>query len=101
MEDISIRSRNINDIAGITGNVYQSIILLAKVANKVGKEQKAELNDKLMEFSPAPDSPEELVENREQVEIAKHYEALPKPTIQAIDKLLEGDVDWSFDEDEV
>ncbi len=99
MEDISIRSRNINDIAHITGNVYQSIILLSKVANKLGKEQKAELNDKLAEFSPAPDSPEELVENREQVEIAKHYEALPKPTIQAIDALLNEEVDWSFDEE--
>jgi DNA-directed RNA polymerase subunit K/omega len=73
-----------------TGNIYETIVVLSKRANQIGSELKAELDKKVEEFTPATDNLEEIFENREQIEIARFYERLPKPTLLAIDEFLKG-----------
>ena len=68
-----------------TGNIYETVAILSIRANQIAKEMKEELNDKIESFAAATnDSLEEVFENREQIEIAKFYERLPKPTLIAI-----------------
>lgn len=71
-----------------TGNVYQSVVILSKRANQIGLETKEELNNKLSEFATSTDNLEEVFENREQIEIARHYEQLPKPSLISISEFL-------------
>jgi DNA-directed RNA polymerase subunit K/omega len=71
-----------------TGNIYETVALLAKRANQIGLDIKKELDAKIEEFAPATDNLEEVFENREQIEIAKFYERLPKPTLIAIHEFL-------------
>ncbi len=75
-----------------TGNIYETVVVLSKRANQIGAELKAELDKKIEEFTPATDNLEEIFENREQIEIAKFYERLPKPTLLAIDEFLNNKV---------
>jgi DNA-directed RNA polymerase subunit K/omega len=72
-----------------TGNIYESIAIMAKRANQIAAEMKEELNGKLSEFTTSGDNLEEIFENREQIEISKHYERLPKPTLIAAQEFLE------------
>lgn len=71
-----------------TGNIYETVVVLSKRANQIGLEIKQELDQKIEEFAPATDNLEEVFENREQIEIAKFYERLPKPTLIAVDEFL-------------
>jgi DNA-directed RNA polymerase subunit K/omega len=71
-----------------TGNIYETVAVLAKRANQIGLEIKKELDAKIEEFAPATDNLEEVFENREQIEIAKFYERLPKPTLIAVHEFL-------------
>ncbi len=98
MTDNNLRPLDLNTITTVTGNVYETVALLGKRSNQIGAKLKAELNEKLAEFGPAPDSLEEVVENREQIEIAKHYEALPKPTLMAIEQMLNGEIGMQYPE---
>lgn len=75
-----------------TSNIYESIVVLAKRANHISAEMKEELNDKLSEFASITDNLEEVFENREQIEISKHYEKLPKATLVAIQEFLDGKI---------
>jgi DNA-directed RNA polymerase subunit K/omega len=75
-----------------TGNVYETIVVLARRANHISSEMKEELNEKLSEFASITDNLEEIFENREQIEISKHYERLPKPSLIAIQEYLEGKI---------
>jgi DNA-directed RNA polymerase subunit K/omega len=63
-----------------TGNIYESVMVIAKRANQLSKEMKDELSKKLQDFTTYTDNLEEVFENREQIEISKYYERLPKPT---------------------
>ncbi|MEY4603460.1 MAG: hypothetical protein RIT43_752 [Bacteroidota bacterium] len=72
-----------------TGNIYESIVILSKRSNQISVELKEELNQKLQEFASSTDNLEEIFENREQIEISKFYEKLPKPVAIAIDELME------------
>jgi len=63
-----------------TGNIYESVMIIARRANQISKEMKDELGKKLQEFTTYTDNLEEVFENREQIEISKYYERLPKPT---------------------
>ncbi|MDR2929186.1 MAG: DNA-directed RNA polymerase subunit omega [Cytophagaceae bacterium] len=67
-------------LAEPTGNVYESIMIVAKRANQISKDMKEELSKKLQEFASYTDNLEEVFENREQIEISRFYERLPKPT---------------------
>ncbi len=75
-----------------TGNIYETIVVLAKRANQIGYELKKELDQKIEEFAPASDNLEEVFENREQIEIARYYEGLPKPTLLAVNDFLNGQI---------
>lgn len=85
-------TRNLVDFDTQTGNVYQSVAILSKRANQISVELKQELNTKLEEFASFTDNLEEVFENREQIEISKFYERLPKPTLIATQEFLEGKV---------
>ena len=85
-------TRTLTDIDAPTGNIYESVVVIARRANQIASEIKQELNRKLADFSSVPDSLEETFENREQIEISKYYERLPKPTLVATEEFLEGKV---------
>ncbi len=75
-----------------TGNVYQSIVIIGKRAEQINQEMKTELIQKLDEFASHTDSLEEIFENREQIEVSKFYERLPKPTSIAIKEWMTNDI---------
>ena len=77
-----------------TGNIYKSVVIIGKRANQIGVEIKQDLNKKLAEFASYNDSLEEVFENREQIEISRYYEKLPKPTLLATQEFLDGNVYW-------
>ena len=85
-------TRKLTDIDGPTGNLYESVTLIAKRANQISTELKQELNRKLADFSTSTDALEETFENREQIEISKYYERIPKPTLIATEEFLDGEV---------
>ncbi|MEN9326776.1 DNA-directed RNA polymerase subunit omega [Flavobacterium sp.] len=72
-----------------TGNVYEAITIIARRANQINSEIKKELLDKLDEFATYNDSLEEVFENKEQIEVSKYYEKLPKPHALAVQEWLE------------
>ena len=80
----------LDEIVG--GNLFETLVVLAKRANQVQKSMKEELTGKLEEFATSQDNLEEVFENREQIEISKFYERLPKPQSIAMQELLEGNV---------
>jgi DNA-directed RNA polymerase subunit K/omega len=85
-------TRNVVDFENETENIYETVSILAKRANQIGLEIKEELNQKISEFTTHTDNLEEVFENREQIEIAKYYEQLPKPTLLAIHDYLKDKV---------
>ena len=96
----SIVTRNMAEFAKETGNVYESVAIISKRANQISVKLKEELNSKLAEFATTVDNLEEVFENREQIEISKYYERLPKPTNLAIEEFLEGKVMFRMPDDE-
>ena len=85
-------TRDIRQFDKDTDNIYQSIVIVSKRANQINLEMKEELNNKLTEFASTTDNLEEIFENREQIEIAKYYEQLPKPTLIGIEEFLNKNV---------
>lgn len=83
-------TRNIMDLCDETGNIYESVAIISKRANQIAVEIKQDLNKKLQEFASYNDSLEEVFENREQIEISRYYEKLPKPTLIATQEFVEG-----------
>lgn len=81
-------TRDLREIDDKTGNIYESIVVVSKRANQIAADMKEELNSKLAEFATTNDNLEEVFENREQIEISKYYERLPKPSLIAIDEFL-------------
>ncbi|MFT6065402.1 MAG: DNA-directed RNA polymerase subunit K/omega [Paraglaciecola sp.] len=77
-----------NEIEAPTENIYKAISIIAKRANQINADLKKELVDKLDEFATYNDSLEEVFENKEQIEVSKFYERLPKPTAIAVDEWL-------------
>ncbi len=85
-------TRNTSELEEGTDNIYESTVILAKRANQIGKAIKEELTQKLNEFATNTDNLEEIFENREQIEISKFYESIPKPPAIAIQEFSEGGV---------
>ncbi|RFC54896.1 DNA-directed RNA polymerase subunit omega [Brumimicrobium aurantiacum] len=79
-------TRDTVDLEKGTNNIYESIVMLSKRANQINVDLKEELTQKLQEFASSTDNLEEIFENREQIEISRFYERLPKPTAMAIDE---------------
>ena len=87
-------TRNIVDLSNDTGNIYESVAIIAKRSNQIAAEIKQDLQKKLAEFSSYNDSLEEVFENREQIEISRYYEKLPKPTLLATEEFEQGQIYW-------
>jgi len=85
-------THELSDFVKPTGNIYETAVIISKRANRIGLEMKEELNSKLSEFASSTDNLEEIFENREQIEIAKYYEHLPKSTLIAIHEFLNGQI---------
>ena len=85
-------TRNIMDLCDETGNIYESVVIIGKRANQISVDIKNELSKKLQEFASVSDSLDEVFENREQIEISRYYEKLPKPTLIAAQEFIEGKV---------
>jgi DNA-directed RNA polymerase subunit K/omega len=85
----SIVTRDTDKIAAKTGNIYESVAIISKRARQISTKMKDELNGKLAEFASSVDNLEEIFENREQIEISKYYERMPKPSALAIDEFME------------
>jgi DNA-directed RNA polymerase subunit K/omega len=81
-------TRNISDFTARSGNIYETVVILTKRANQISLEIREELSGKLEEFASHQDNLEEVFENREQIEIARFYERLPKPTLISIHEYL-------------
>ena len=81
-------TRDTRELDQQTENLYEAVAIIAKRANQISSNTKEELVAKLEEFASEHDNLEEIFENREQIEISKYYEGLPKPTIVAIEEFL-------------
>ena len=82
-------TRKLVDLDSETGNIYESVNIIARRANQIATELKTELNRKLADFSSPTDTMEETFENREQIEISRYYERLPKPVIIATAEFID------------
>ena len=85
-------TRDLIDLEVGTGNIYETIAILSKRADQKSIDIKKELDSKLEEFASYTDNLEEIFENREQIEISRFYERLPKPTLLAIEEFIEGQI---------
>jgi DNA-directed RNA polymerase subunit K/omega len=80
----------------VNGNLFEAVVLLSKRSNQISREMKEELNQKLEEFGSHQDNLEEVFENREQIEISRHYERLPKAQSIAIQELLDEKIYYRY-----
>ena len=87
--DTSIKTRNINEFDTLTGNLYETIAMLSKRSDQISADLKQELYKKIEDFAVATDSLDEIHENKEQIELAKFYEQLPKPYLIAIKEYMD------------
>ncbi len=93
-------TRNLVDIEDHSGNIYESIVAISKRANQINAELKEELSQKLQSFALPHDTLEEVFENREQIEISKFYEKLPKPVAIALEEYMNNEVYARLDKQE-
>lgn len=82
-------TRDVNALTEEVGNVYETVVILGKRANQIGTALKRELDAKLQDFSIPQEGIDEVFENKEQIEISKSYERLPKPTLIATQELID------------
>ncbi len=85
---------NLDEMVTTSGNIYKSVALISQRANQITLDVKEELTRKLAEFAPAHDNLDEITENREQIEISKHYERMPKPHQRALKSFVAEEVYW-------
>ena len=83
-------TRDLMELCEDTGNIDETVAIIGKRANQIAVEMKNDLSKKLQEFASYNDNLEEVVENREQIEISRYYEKLPKPTLIATQEYIEG-----------
>jgi DNA-directed RNA polymerase subunit K/omega len=96
-----VETRNLNDVKDKTGNLYESISIVAKRANQINISLKEELHNKLEEFASHTDSLEEIHENKEQIEISRAYERMPNPALLATQEFLDEKVYFRKGEDDL
>ncbi|MCM1348151.1 MAG: DNA-directed RNA polymerase subunit omega [Firmicutes bacterium] len=87
-------TRDLIELSEDTGNVYETVCVIAKRSNQIAAEMKHDLEKKLQEFASLNDNLEEVSENREQIEISRYYEKLPKPTLIATQEYIEGKIHY-------
>lgn len=96
-----VETKNLADIKAKTGNIYESIAIIAKRSSQINISIKEELHSKLEEFATHTDNLEEVHENKEQIEISKYYERMPNPAILATQEFLEDKVYFRKHEDDL
>lgn len=89
---VTTTTRDMMDMCSDTGNVYETVSIIGKRANQISVEIKSDLSKKLAEFASYSDNLEEIFENREQIEISRYYEKLPKATLIATQEYVEGKI---------
>ena len=94
-----VETQNMIDVKEKTGNLYESITIIAKRANQINITIKEELHNKLEEFASHTDSLEEIHENKEQIEISKAYERMPNPALLATAEFMEDKIYYRKNED--
>ena len=82
-------TRDLVELAQQTGNIYETVCVIANRSNQIAAEMKHDLEKKLQEFASLNDNLEEISENREQIEISRYYEKLPKPTLIATQEYID------------
>lgn len=85
-------TRDLCNFASPTGNIYETVVILSKRSNQIAVAEKKELNEYLDAVKSDRDTMEEIVENREQIEISKRFEKRPKPTLRAISEFEENQI---------
>lgn len=85
-------TRNTGLFSDMTGNIYETVAVLTKRANQIALDEKKELHNKIEDFRSSTDVLDEMFENREQVELVRRYERQPKPTLEATEEYLEGEI---------
>ncbi len=85
-------TQNIMELCEETGNIYESVAIIAKRANQISADLKSEISKKLQEFASTNDNLDEVFENREQIEISRFYEKLPKPSLIATQEFRDGKI---------
>ena len=83
-------TRDMNSLSEPVGNIYETMSIIGKRSNQIAADVKRELDKKLQDFSSVSDNLEEVFENREQIEISRYYEKMPKPTLSAVKEFEEG-----------
>ena len=86
------KTLDFNELDHSTGNIYEALTIVARRAEQINEGIRAEINEKLEEFTTYTDSLEEVFENREQIELSKQYEALPKPHAMAVQEWLDSKI---------
>lgn len=89
---INTVTRDMMELCADTGNIYETVSIIGKRSNQISVEMKSDLSKKLQEFASYNDNLEETFENREQIEISRYYEKLPKPTLIATQEYIEGKI---------
>ena len=87
--DANVQPRDVLELVEKTGNIYESLVIISKRARQISSDLKWEIQRKLEEFAVHTDTIEEVQENKEQIEISKYYERLPKPTLIAVQEFTE------------
>ena len=99
--DPNIKARDIKTISAQTSSIYESIAVITKRAEQISAEMKNELHGKLDEFASTSETIEEILENKEQIEISKFYERLPNPVIIATEEFLRNNLEFEYREPRV
>jgi DNA-directed RNA polymerase subunit K/omega len=87
-----------NELDAATGNIYEAIAQISRRAEQINETLRAEINEKLEDFQVVTDSLEEVFENKEQIEMSRQYESLPKPHAMAVREWLDGKVYYRYPE---
>lgn len=85
-------TRNTAEFSQMTGNIYETVAMLSRRANQIAREEKIALHEKIDDFRSGADAIDEMFENREQIEIVRRYERQPKPTLEATEEYLDGQI---------
>lgn len=96
--DPNVKARSIQEFIRSNGNIYESLVAISKRSNEISLQLKEELTNKLQEFSVSSEAIEEILENKEQIEISKFYEKLPNPVVIAIEEYLNNEFGIEYDE---
>lgn len=99
-QSTALTPRNFLELAKPTGNIYKTTVVVAKRAKQIALKIKEELDEKFAEFESQTDNLEEVFENEERIEISKHYEKQPKPTITSTEEFLADEILYRYADEE-